>query len=83
MTRYAVKPRDRILANGYGFLSFAKDMGNNIGKNISKILSGKYSLGMLAMRQKFLGHTKQFATDAFKTASKRATPKTAEATGDT
>ena len=58
MTRYSVKPRDRILANGYGFLSFAKDMGNNIGKNISKILSGKYSLGMLAMRQKILGHTK-------------------------
>ena len=33
MTRYSVQPRD------YRFLSFVK----NIGKNISKILSSKYS----------------------------------------
>ena len=47
----------------------------NIGKNISKNLSGKY-------RQELLDHTKQSATDAFKTASKRAIQKTAETTGD-
>ena len=29
-------------------------MAKYIGKNISKNLSGKYSLGMLAMRQNFL-----------------------------
>ena len=57
-------------------------MGKNIGKNISKNLSGKYSPGMLAMRQKFLYHAKQSVTDAFKTGSKRAIQKTAEATGD-
>ena len=57
-------------------------MGINISKNISKNLSGKYSQGMLAMRQKLLDHAKQSATDAFKTASKRAIQKTAEATGD-
>ena len=38
-------------------------------------MSGKYS-------EKLLDHTKQSATDAFKTASKRAIQKTAEATGD-
>ena len=33
--RYWIEPRDRIFVKGYGFLSFAK----NIGKN----LSSKYS----------------------------------------
>ena len=50
-------------------------MGKNIGKNISKNLSGKYS-------PKFLDHAKQYAIDALKTSSKRAIPKTAEATGN-
>ena len=55
-------------------------MGENIGKNISKSLSGKYSPETL--RQKPLDHAKQSTTDVFKTASKRAIQKTAEATGD-
>ena len=50
-------------------------MGKNIGKNISKIFSGKYS-------QKSLNHTKQSATDALKTTSKKEIQKIAEATGD-
>ena len=54
MMRYSVQPRDRIFVNGYGFLSLAK----NIGKNISKTLSGKYS-------QKLLDHAKQTAADVF------------------
>ena len=56
-------------------MSFAKNVGNNIFKIISKGLKGKYS-------QTVLDHTKQTATDVFKTASKRAIQKTAEATGD-
>ena len=48
-------------------------MGQDIGKNISKSLSGKYS-------QKLLGHAIKSATDAFKTSSKRIIQKTAEAT---
>ena len=36
MLRYSVQPRDRIFVKGYGFLSFAKNMVKNIGKNISK-----------------------------------------------
>ena len=50
------------------------------GKNTSKSLSGKYSLGMLAIRQKLIDHTKQSATDALKTSSKRVIQNTEEAT---
>ena len=45
---------------GYGFLSFAKNMSRNIGKNKSQNLSDKYS-------QKRIVYTKQSATDAIKT----------------
>ena len=65
--RYSIEPRDRIYVKGYGFLSFAKNMG--------KILSNKYG-------QKLLDSAKKSTTDAIKTASKRAIQKTAEATGD-
>ena len=33
--RYSVLPKDRIFGRGYGSLSFAKNMGKNIGKSIS------------------------------------------------
>ena len=65
--RYSVEPKDGIYLKGYGFLSFAKNMGTR--------LSNKYS-------QKFLDTAKKSATDTIKTASKRAVQKTAEATGD-
>ena len=64
--RYSVQPRDLI---------FAKNMGQNNGKKISKIVSGKYS-------QKFLYHAKQSETDAFRTTSIRAIKRAAEATVD-
>ena len=35
MTRYSVQPRDQMFVKSYGFLSFAKNMGRNISKNIS------------------------------------------------
>ena len=65
--RYLIEPRDRRYVKGYGFLSFAK----NIGKNISS----KYS-------QKLVDSAKKSLTDTIKTASKRAIQNTAEATGD-
>ena len=40
MARCSVQPSDRIFVKGYGFLSFAKNMGKNI-KNINKKLRGK------------------------------------------
>ena len=64
--RYLIQPKDRIYVKGYGFLSFAKNMG--------KTLSSKYG-------QK-LDNPKKSTIDAIKTASKRAVQKTAEATGD-
>ena len=43
MTRYSVQPTDRMFAKGYGFSPFAKNMRKNIGRNVTKNLSGKYS----------------------------------------
>ena len=65
---YSIEPKD---IKGYEFLSFAKNMCKNIGKN----LSGKYS-------QNLLDSAKKYTTDILKTASKRVIQKTAEATGD-
>ena len=56
-----------MYVKGYGFLSFAK--------NVGKSLSNKYG-------QKLLDSAKKSTTDAIKTASKRAIQKIAEATGD-
>ena len=58
-----------------GFLSFAKNMSTNFGKNISKSLSSKYT-------PKFFDHAKKSATYALKTVSKRSIRKSAEATSD-
>ena len=65
--RYSIEPRERRYVKGYGFFSFAR----NIGKNISN----KYG-------QKLVDTSRKSATDAIKTASKRAIQKTAKATGD-
>ena len=54
--RYSIEPRDIIYVKGYGFLSFAK----NIGKN----LSNKYG-------QKLLDSVEKSTTDAI-TISKKA-----------
>ena len=59
---YSIEPRERRCVKGNVILSFAK----NIGKNISS----KYN-------QKLLDSAKKSATDAIKTASRRAIQKTA------
>ena len=33
--RYSIEPRDRIYVNGFGFLSFAKNMSNKYGEKLS------------------------------------------------
>ena len=71
--RYWIEAKNRIYVKGYGFLSFAKNMGTHATK-IAKNLSSKYS-------QKLLDSAKKSTADATKTASKRAIQKTAEATG--
>ena len=65
--RYSIEPKDRIYEKEYGFLSFTKNMGTQ--------LSSKYG-------QKLVNSAKKSTTDVIKTASKKAIPKTAEATGD-
>ena len=72
---YSVQPRDRIFVKGYGFFTFAKNLGKNIGINISKTVSCKYS-------QKLLDQAKKSAADALKTSSKGAIHKTEESTCD-
>ena len=64
---YSIEPTERRYAKGYGFLSFAKNIGRN--------LSNTYG-------QKIVDTAKISATDALKVASKRAIQKTAEPTGD-
>ena len=58
--RYSVEPRDEIfiIIKGFNFiikfLSFAKNMGKNIGKIISRNLNGKYSQNFLIMLNNLL-----------------------------
>ena len=59
MTRYSVQPGNKIFVKGYGFLSFAKNMGKNVSKNISTNLSGKYN-------QELLDDAKQSAIEHLK-----------------
>ena len=72
--RYSIEPRERRYVKGYGFLSFAINIGTHAAK-VAKNMSNKYS-------QKLVDSAKKCATDAIKTASKRAIQKTAEGTGD-
>ena len=58
--RYSIEPRDWIYVKGYGFLSFAKNMGKN--------LSSKYG-------QELLDSAKKSTTDAIKTSSKKSSSK--------
>ena len=73
--RYSIEPRARIYVKGYGFLSFAK----NIGKSLSNKSAATRATNVA---QKLLDIPKKSTTDAIKTASKRAIQKTTEATGD-
>ena len=53
--RHSIEPKDRVYVKGYGFLSFAKNIGTR--------LSNKYG-------QIILDSTKKSTQDAIKTASK-------------
>ena len=73
--RYSVQTRERIFEKAYGFLSFAKNMCENTGRNISKNVNGIFS-------QKLFDRAKRSTKCALKTSSERFIQKTAEATGD-
>ena len=72
--RYSIEPRERRYVKGYGFLSFARNIGTHATK-VAKNMSNKYS-------QNLVDAAKKSATDAIMTASKKAIQKTAEATGN-
>ena len=72
--RYSIEARERRYVKGYGFLSFATNIGTHAIK-VAKNMSNKYG-------QKLTDTARKSATDAINTASKRAIQKTAEATGD-
>ena len=64
--RYSIEPRVRRYVKGYGFLSFARNIGKHaikVTKNIGKNMSNKYS-------QKLVDSAKKSATGAIKTVSK-------------
>ena len=62
-----------IFVKGYGFLSFAKNIGTNETK-VAKNMSNKYS-------QKLLDSANKSLTDTIKSASKKVIQKSAETTG--
>ena len=72
--RYSVEPRERKHVKGYGFLSFARNIGTHATKVVINI-SNKYG-------QKLADTAKKSAIDAIKTASKKAIQKPEEATRD-
>ena len=47
--RYSIEPRDRIDVEGYGFLSFAKNMGRHANK-VTKSLSNKCSNNLIVLK---------------------------------
>ena len=59
---YSTEPRERRHVKGYGFLSFARNIGT---AKVAKNMSNKYS-------QKLVDTAKKSAIDAIKTASKKA-----------
>ena len=65
--RDLIEPRDRIYVKVYGFLSFAKNMGKNLGNKCSL---------------KLLDKAKKSKADAIKTTSIRAVQKTAVVAGE-
>ena len=67
---YSIEPRERRHVKGYGFLSFARNIGTHAAE-VTKNMSNKDS-------QKLVDSAKKYATDAIKTASKRAIQKTAK-----
>ena len=62
----SIEPRDRIFVKGYGFLSFAKNMGTHATKVAKN--SNKYS-------QKLLDSAKKSTTDATKNIFKKSNSK--------
>ena len=60
---YSIEPREKRHVKGYGFLSFARNIGTHATK-VAKNISNKYG-------QKLADTARKSATDGTKTISKR------------
>ena len=50
--RYSIEPRDRIYVKGYGFLSFAKNMGKSLSNKYGqKLLDSAKNLQQMPQKQ--------------------------------
>ena len=70
--RHSYEPRERRYVKGYGFLSFARNLGTHTTK-VTKNLINEYS-------QKLADYAKKSATGTLKLAGKKSVQKTADAT---
>ena len=76
--RYSLEPHYIRYAQGQGFMSFARNIGNKCGKKIfdvSKSMKNKYG-------KKILDNSLSAGKDFAKIANKKVLTKSAEATGD-
>ena len=65
--RHSIEPRGRRCVRGYGFLTFAKNMGAHVNK-VAKKLNNKYG-------QKLVDAAKKSPTDALKISCKKSNSK--------
>ena len=58
--RYPIEPKDRRYVKGYGFLSFVKNIGQNvIGKYIQKLFDGAKKIDAIKTASKRATQTQQ------------------------
>ena len=72
--RYSVQTRERIFEKAYGFLSFAKNMCENTGRNISKNVNGILYLAknfLIVLKDLQNVHLKLLQKDSFKKQQKQ------------
>ena len=71
MTTYSVHLRNQIFVKGSGFLSFAKNMGRNIGNDISKSLSDAVRNFLIMLNNLLQMHLKLLQKERFKNQQKK------------
>ena len=73
LVKHLIEPRDRIFVKGYGFLSFATNIGKMTSENLSSIYTKTFlialkNLGQLKLQQK---HLKLLQKEQFKKQQKQ------------
>ena len=73
--RYSLEPSYRRYVQGYGFLSFARNVGDKYGK---KLMDAATKVGTSKHGKKIIDATKRQGSEFAKTAGKRIVQKSAE-----